>query len=112
VIIENLFNLDEFTLWKQEWKDMPEFEQNNLSPFTTIEILFSYPREDGFPETKLKPYRIIKVHFRNNEDLIEFGNLLNIKGLNKEIKQFCYCESIEKFSILLNQKITEATISL
>lgn len=45
--------------WEKEWKDMPEFVQEDLSPFLTI-----------------------KVHFRNVEDLKEFEKLVNQK-INK-----------------------------
>lgn len=52
-----LFNLDNDDLqsgWKKEWQDMPEFKHDNLYPFKTI-----------------------KVHFANIEDIKKFSELLN-----------------------------------
>jgi hypothetical protein len=42
--------------WQKEWKDMPEFIQEDLSPYSTI-----------------------KVHFRNQNDKDEFSKLVNQK---------------------------------
>jgi hypothetical protein len=50
---ETLFNLDEFTEWRKEWQDMPEFVQKNLMP-----------------------YRTLYIHFENEEDIAEFGKLI------------------------------------
>ena len=105
-------DLDDFTSWKQEWKDMPEFEQDDTNPFLTIEVNFGYLRSDGLPQTRLKPYRILKVHFRNREDVYDFANLLNIKGLTPQIKSFWYGESVETFSGLIKQKVTRKTLGL
>lgn len=33
-------DLDEFTEWKKEWQDMPEFVQNNEKPYQQIIISF------------------------------------------------------------------------
>ena len=40
--------------WREEWKGMPEFEQEDL-----------------------KPYRTINLHFRNDEDVNAFAELMN-----------------------------------
>lgn len=40
--------------WEKEWQDMPEFVSEDLTPFKTI-----------------------LVHFRNKEDMKEFGKLLD-----------------------------------
>jgi hypothetical protein len=39
---ETLFGIeaDEFTIWKKEWKDMPEFIQHELKPFKEIVLRF------------------------------------------------------------------------
>jgi hypothetical protein len=36
---DNLFGFEE--PWKEEWKGMPEFVQNDLEPFATILVHFS-----------------------------------------------------------------------
>ena len=54
--------------WQKEWIDMPEFIQEDLSPFITV-----------------------KVHFRNSSDLEEFEKLVNQK-INK-YKTIWYPES-------------------
>lgn len=51
--------VDEVNNWKDHWKGMPEFIQEDLSPYLTI-----------------------KVHFRNQKDVEEFEGLLNQK-INK-----------------------------
>jgi len=107
-----LFDLDEFTSWKREWKGMPEFEQDDINPFSTIEVCFCYKREDNFPQVGVKPYRTLNVHFENLEDLHDFSNLINIKGITSETNSIWYCESVETFAKLLNQNITPKTLSL
>jgi len=47
-------DLDEFTIWRKEWKDMPEFIQKDLEP--EIQII---------------------VSFKNYKDVQEFGKLIN-----------------------------------
>jgi hypothetical protein len=47
--------------WQKEWKDMPEFIQEDLTSF-----------------------RKIIIHFRNNEDVKEFAELLGIKITPKQ----------------------------
>jgi len=53
---EFLFNMDECTEWKREWQGMPEFEQEDLTPF-----------------------RSITVHFETIEDLELFSEAINQK---------------------------------
>ena len=62
---ETLFDdMDNFDWWKKEWKDMPEFEMQDLK----------------------SEYSII-VHFENKKDLKEFGELIgqNIYTTTKSI---------------------------
>jgi hypothetical protein len=47
--------------WKEEWKDMPEFEQEDLTS-----------------------YRKIIVHFRNEEDVQAFAELIGQKITPKQ----------------------------
>lgn len=105
-------DLDDFTIWKKEWQDMPEFIQDDENPIHTIEVHFMYKMANGLPEIRFGAYQVIKVHFETIEGIQEFANILNIKGINCETKSFCYVESIETFSKLLNQKITKDTKSI
>ena len=59
-------DLNDFTLWAKEWKDMPEFIQE-----------------------KQKPYSVIIVRCATKEDLAEFSKLMKQK-LNKETKSIWY----------------------
>jgi hypothetical protein len=34
-------DLDEFTLWRQEWRGMPEFVQDDLTPWKSVIVHFS-----------------------------------------------------------------------
>jgi hypothetical protein len=53
----NLFgDLDEFSSWKEEWKDMPEFIQHDL-----------------------QPYQKIILNFETKEDVEAFAKLINQK---------------------------------
>jgi len=36
-----LFDKQEYEPWKQEWKDMPEYEQKDLMPFRRIIVNFT-----------------------------------------------------------------------
>jgi len=47
---------DDYTLWKNEWKDMPEFVQKDIMPWKTI-----------------------KVHFESKEDLDKFAKIIEQK---------------------------------
>jgi len=53
---ESLFNLEEYTNWHKEWQDMPEFVQEDLTP-----------------------YRSVVVHFENEEDIAEFSRTVGQK---------------------------------
>lgn len=55
----SLFDQDES--WKSEWKGMPEFEQENLTS-----------------------HRKIVVHFRNDEDVKKFSELIGQKITQKQ----------------------------
>lgn len=54
--------------WTKEWKNMPEFEQDDLSP-----------------------QRTIYIHFRNEEDVQEFAKLIGQKITEKK-KYYWYPE--------------------
>lgn len=60
--------------WKQEWLDMPEFEQEDLSP-----------------------YRTIFIHFRNDEDVRAFERLLG-QTITEKKKYYWFPEKITKSS--------------
>jgi len=49
-----LFEVNENEEWKEHWKGMPEFIQNDLSP-----------------------YKSIKINFRSLEDMKKFSELIN-----------------------------------
>ena len=55
-------------VWKQEWLDMPEFEQEDRSP-----------------------HRTILIHFENDEDVEKFGKLIEQKITPKK-KYYWYPE--------------------
>jgi hypothetical protein len=52
----DLFNDELQEGWREHWVDMPEFVQEDLTP-----------------------YRTINVRFRNEEDVLEFEKLMNQK---------------------------------
>lgn len=61
--------------WKNEWIDMPEFFQENLAPFRTLDI-----------------------HFKNEEDVQKFAELINQKITPKN-KAYWYPQKIsEKYT--------------
>lgn len=60
----SLFDLDDVKKWSEEWKDMPEFVQRDMSPFQSI-----------------------IVHFESEEDMKEFSKVIgqNITHRTKSI---------------------------
>jgi len=50
----SLFNTDEHSWWRKEWREMPEFNQEDKMPLRTI-----------------------KVHFKNQKDVEKFSELIN-----------------------------------
>lgn len=54
--------------WRQEWLDMPEFEQEDKSP-----------------------YRTLFIHFENDDDIEAFGKLIGQKITEKK-KYYWYPE--------------------
>jgi len=50
---ESLFDLSEFTNWKKEWVGMPEFSQQDLTPF-----------------------RVVNVRFKSADDVLQFSKLI------------------------------------
>lgn len=61
-------DLDDFTIWKQEWKDMPEFVQEEI-----------------------KAFKKITVHFIDDKDVEDFGRLVE-HNITSETKGFWYPE--------------------
>ena len=53
-------DLSKFNSWRKEWKDMPEFEMDDLAPDSSL-----------------------KIHFRNKKDRDGFAKLLNQKITSK-----------------------------
>lgn len=106
---DSLFgNLDDFVIQYQEWKDMPEFIKENQMPWNTIEIEF----EDYFDvKGLLIRNRIIKVHFKNSQDLKEFANLIKVSGITQETKYFKF-NSLDNLKRAVNQNITDKTLSI
>lgn len=100
-------DLDNFSAWKKEWLDMPEFEQHDVGPYQTIEVKFKgYFSENGL----FVKDRIIIVHFSSREDVQEFASVFQINGVNCDTH---YLElEIEKFLSLINQKINPETKSI
>ena len=58
---QTLFDMVELESWKKEWKNMPEYVQEDLTPF-----------------------RVINVRFRNQEDVDKFEELMNQKITEKQ----------------------------
>jgi hypothetical protein len=106
---DSLFdNFDEMTLWRQHWKNMPEFVQEDLEPWNTIEVHF----EDYFDKNGYNIHdRIIYVHFANIDDLRSFSRLMNIPGITHETK-YLRLASLHDFVQLVRQNITENTPSI
>ncbi len=106
---DSLFgNLDDFVIQYQEWKDMPEFIKEDLMPWNTIEIEFkNYFDSKGYTIRN----RIIKVHFKNSQDLKDFSNLIKVSGITYETK-YLKLDNIKDFIRVINQNITDKTLSI
>lgn len=52
-----LFDEEDVIFWKKEWQDMPEFIQNDLTPFRTILVHFQ-TQEDVDMFTRLMEQKI------------------------------------------------------
>ena len=109
---DSLFgDLDDFTLWKQLWEGMPEFIQEDLEPWKTIEVEFK-----GFFDTNGKwiEGKIVKVHFeyKDYENIKNFGEGVKLKGVTSETKFLQFQGSIEEFATFVKQKITPNTRSI
>ena len=79
---ENLFdNFDELDWWKKEWKDMPEFKREDLSPEQSI-----------------------IVHFETLEDRDNFSNLLD-QTITSETKSIYYPKL--KITRFMNKRYTD-----
>jgi hypothetical protein len=67
----NLFEFEEEEpLWKREWRNMPDFHQDDL-----------------------EPYRQIRINFANEEDLMRFGELIG-QPITLKTKSVRYPERI------------------
>jgi len=80
---ESLFgNLEQFESWRNEWKDMPEFQHGNEAPMRTIHVHFK-TQEDI--ETFFK---LIKQDFTDKTKFIWYPpiekNVLKDKGYAEE----------------------------
>jgi hypothetical protein len=64
-----LFDDSEGTIWGEEWKNMPEFVQEDLSPWKTL-----------------------LVHFENEADLLAFSKLID-QNLNTKTQGVWYPEA-------------------
>lgn len=109
---QSLFgDLDDFTVWKQEWQGMPEFIQEDLSPWRTIEVNFK-----GFFDDKgyFINNKVVKVHFEDKDyrSIEEFGKLLGIRGVTSNTKFLQFGGTLQDFSELVKQTITLNTRSI
>lgn len=57
---QTIFHSSKLEKWREEWQDMPEFIQKDLTPFKTL-----------------------SVHFEKEEDMKNFSKLINQKLTNK-----------------------------
>ena len=73
-----LFNKDEFSFWKKEWKNMPEFEMEDLT----------------------SEFKII-VHFENRKNMQEFSKLIG-QEIHSTTKSIWYPEL--KVSHFMNKR--------
>lgn len=72
-----LFNIDELSNWKEEWKDMPEFVQEDLEAFKSVIVNFE-TREDMIAFLKLVGQTIT-----NNTKSIWYPKMTYERILNK-----------------------------
>jgi hypothetical protein len=98
--------------WEKEWVGMPEFVQEYARSFSSLAINFVSKDSAGFPDTKVTPTQIIKVHFRDIESIKDFSNLLKISGVTPETNCLYFCDSVASFSNSLNQTISNKTKSI
>ena len=68
------FDPDDLTWWREHWKDMPEFSQDDLTP-----------------------HRILLVHFYTQEDVDEFARLVEQKITGKT--KFLWFPAAEKVKL-------------
>lgn len=76
---DTLFNVDE--TWREEWKDMPEFVQNDLMPWKSI-----------------------VVHFETKEDRKDFAKLVS-QNITSETKSIWYPAA--KIAIVANKRYVD-----
>lgn len=102
-------DLDDFTEWKKEWREMPEFVQEDLQPFRSMEVeLDTHFEKDG----KAIIGRVIKVHFRNLEDMKLFGSRVQVSGINMDTKYFRFKGDLNAFIKVVDQSLTSETKSI
>jgi len=46
--LQSFFNLDDFSKWKKEWVDMPEFVHEDLTPIK--QLIVSFATKEDFEE--------------------------------------------------------------
>ena len=78
---ESLFDIEEYNKWKEEWKDMPEFEHEDLTPIKSI-----------------------IVHFETLEDMREFAKLVDQK-ITPKTQSLWYPEA--KINRYANKRYTD-----
>lgn len=67
--METLFDIEEFEKWREHWKNMPEYKQEDLTPFQSV-----------------------IVHFESREDMDRFAKLIGQK-LTYKTKSVWYPEA-------------------
>ncbi len=78
----SLFDKDDFSQWKKEWKGMPEFSQKNLEAFKTI-----------------------MVNFEREEDMVAFAKLIG-QPIGRTTKSIWY-PKVEYDKILNKRYVDE-----
>ena len=105
ISFESIYNVEE---WRNEWQDMPEFSQEDVEPFRSIEVLLKpYFDEKGYHHRD----KTIKVHFRNLDDIREFRELVRVKGITHETKIFSinHISNIISFILLCSSRKNSTT---
>ena len=76
--VPSLFdNIDDFNKWKEEWKDMPEFVQEDLTSWKSVIVHFE--NEDGYKEFQ----KLIQQKLTYKTQSIWFPKVENTKYIDK-----------------------------
>ena len=78
-----LFDTDEYVTWKEEWRDMPEFMQEDRTPWKSM-----------------------PVHFKSKEDLIAFAKLVG-QPITPETRSVWYPKA--EIGQMSNKRFTDET---